>query len=174
MGIRSKTCSKCGESKPLAAFYGKSRIADFPESSAGFSSDCKVCVRARTAAYRKARGQLHVEYMRRIDLRRKYGITLEQYNKMFAAQNGCCAICGTHQVEFKKAFAVDHDHATGVVRSLLCVNCNVGVGCFRDNPEILKAAIDYLEIHSKHNASSAQVATDAGVNGGLSDDKSVH
>lgn len=174
MSIRSKTCSKCGEMKPLADFYGKSRKIDFPESSAGFSSDCKVCVRARTAAYRKARGKLHADYMKSIDLKRKYGITLEQYNQMFAAQNGCCAICGKHQVEFVKGLAVDHNHASGAIRSLLCVNCNLGIGCFRDNIGLLKAAIAYLDSFQTTNATSAQVASDGRENSGQSDSSSVH
>lgn len=174
MSIRSKTCRKCSETKPIADFYGKSRSADFPESSAGFSSDCKVCVRASVAAYRKARGQTHVDYMKSLDLKRKYGISLDQYNKMFADQKGCCAICGKHQIEFAKGLAVDHDHATGAVRSLLCVNCNLGVGCFRDNTELLKMAIAYLERFQTINTQSVQAASDLRENGGQTETDSVH
>lgn len=174
MSIRSKTCKKCGETKPLVDFYGKTRQAQFPESSAGFSSDCKVCVRERTAAYRKARRQLHVDYMKEIDLKRKYGINLEQYNRMFASQGGCCAICGKHQVEFVKGLAVDHDHVTGQVRSLLCVNCNLGVGCFRENIQLLRVAIQYLERFQTNNTHPAQEATGSCDNSGQIDQESIH
>lgn len=174
MEIQSKACRKCGQQKPLSDFYGKARQSKFPASSAGFSSDCKECVKARVRAERKALGEVHKNKMRNWDYKRKFGITLEQYNQMFAEQRGCCSICGLHQSQFKKTFAVDHDHATGVVRSLLCVNCNLGVGCFRDNPALLKAAIRYLERHSTTNTESAQVVSDKGENGGLTGQNPVH
>jgi hypothetical protein len=77
--------------------------------------------------------------------RTKYGITLEDYNQMFADQNGCCAICGVHQVEVKTRLAVDHCHETGVVRGLLCKRCNMGLGYFDDCAENLAKAIIYLQ-----------------------------
>lgn len=77
---------------------------------------------------------------------KQFGITVEDYNKMFDKQNGCCAICGKHQSEFKIAFAVDHNHKTGKVRGLLCSRCNTMLGFASDNINILKAAINYLEI----------------------------
>lgn len=58
---------------------------------------------------------------------------------MLAEQDGRCKICG----QLKK-LNVDHDHATGEVRGLLCHGCNVGIGFFRDSPELLRSAIDYL------------------------------
>lgn len=78
---------------------------------------------------------------------RKYGITLEEYNKIFEKQNGCCAICRQHQSELKKKLAIDRNHNTGEVRGLLCDNCNHGLGMFHtDNGiDLLKKAIKYLE-----------------------------
>lgn len=74
-----------------------------------------------------------------------YGITPEQYNEMFNNQEGCCAICGRHQNNFKRALHVDHDHITNKVRGLLCVNCNAGIGNLKDDIELLEKSITYLK-----------------------------
>ena len=73
---------------------------------------------------------------------RLYGLTLGAYQEMFTRQGGRCAICGAPPG--KRALAVDHNHETGEVRALLCARCNVGIGGFRDDPELLAAAIVYL------------------------------
>jgi len=97
--------------------------------------------------------------MKDIDLRRKYGFGIERFNEMFAAQNGCCAICGRHQTEFVKGLAVDHDHDTGAIRQLLCPNCNVGLGSFRDNIGLLAKAIKYLETHAAQGGDGKPAAS---------------
>ena len=74
----------------------------------------------------------------------KFNITQEEYNLMFAKQQGCCGICGKHQTEFNKALAIDHCHITGAVRGLLCMPCNTALGKFNDDEKLLNAAIDYL------------------------------
>lgn len=74
-----------------------------------------------------------------------YGISLVQYNELFLKQSGKCAICKRHASEFKKALAVDHNHETGMVRALLCTNCNTALGKFQESPALLKMAIEYLE-----------------------------
>jgi hypothetical protein len=93
-------------------------------------------------AYNRERRTHRPEVERDWYLRTEYGITLAQYNAMLAAQNGGCAICAG--VDTKRRLAVDHDHATGVVRGILCENCNRGIGLFKDNPERLRRAVDYL------------------------------
>ncbi len=80
--------------------------------------------------------------------KRKFGITLEDYNVMFAAQEGRCDICTTHQSDLKRSLAVDHNHETGKVRSLLCSNCNIALGNFRDSDVVLERALQYLRRHS--------------------------
>jgi hypothetical protein len=67
-----------------------------------------------------------------------------EYNRMFADQGGRCAIC---QAELPQ-LVVDHDHATGLVRGLLCANCNCGIGFLRDDISILHSAARYLAAHS--------------------------
>ena len=74
-------------------------------------------------------------------LERTYGITLETYNEMLVAQKGLCCIC---ERSIWDDACVDHDHETEVVRGLLCVTCNIGLGSFQDNPTFLAEAIKYL------------------------------
>lgn len=66
------------------------------------------------------------------------------YQMMLVDQNGKCAICGCPPPE-KKRLCIDHDHKSGEVRSLLCGQCNTGIGLMRDSPDILRRAADYLE-----------------------------
>lgn len=75
----------------------------------------------------------------------RYGITSEQYAEMLAAQGGRCAICRTESPGGrKKMMSVDHCHSSNKVRGLLCTNCNAGLGHFRDDPDLLRAAVAYL------------------------------
>ena len=83
------------------------------------------------------------------DLRRKYGITLEQYNDLFRKQNESCSICKTHQSDLPRILSVDHCHDTGAVRGLLCDNCNRGLGLLGDNLESIKVIVSYLSSESK-------------------------
>lgn len=78
---------------------------------------------------------------------RKYGIDMDTYNNMLENQNYCCSICGSHKDNFSKMLAVDHDHITGEVRSLLCTKCNCGLGNFNDSVENLQNALNYLILH---------------------------
>jgi predicted methyltransferase len=70
----------------------------------------------------------------------RYNLTPEDYAAMYAAINGCCTICGIPQ----DVLAVDHDHKTTKVRGLLCKGCNLGLGGFKDDTELLAKAIVYL------------------------------
>jgi len=79
------------------------------------------------------------------DLKRRYGITANDYKTIFDRQSGNCAICGEHQSEIKKRLHVDHDHNTGAIRGLLCYNCNLMVGNSHDNPDLLRKGAEYLE-----------------------------
>lgn len=78
--------------------------------------------------------------MRAGHLRRRYGLTVEQYNEMVITQHGVCWIC-----YIKKPLFIDHNHTSGRVRGLLCDECNKGLGHFRENKDHLLAAIHYLE-----------------------------
>lgn len=75
---------------------------------------------------------------------KKYGINLDQYEAMLSRQGGKCAICRLAPLPGKRSLAVDHCHATGLVRGLLCHKCNVGLGCFRDDVDLFLTAVSYL------------------------------
>ena len=79
-------------------------------------------------------------------LKYEYGITLDDYNKMFNAQEGKCAICKKHQNELKKTLCVDHDHKTGKVRELLCMTCNTDLASVENR---LEEMTKYLNKHRK-------------------------
>lgn len=76
-------------------------------------------------------------------LKRAYGLTIEDYERILNSQHGVCKICGSKDT-YKK-LAVDHCHTTGRIRGLLCQNCNHGLGKFKDSAELLIAAVRYLE-----------------------------
>lgn len=123
-------CSTCGEYKPwnefrLVPYTGKRKIR---------CVDCDVYVNAAMDS----------------TLKRKYGITYNDYIEMLEQQSGVCAICGEPETAKKKKsngprlLAVDHDHETGKVRGLLCTGCNQGLGNFEDSVYKLHQAAKYL------------------------------
>lgn len=75
-----------------------------------------------------------------------YRLTLEDYGRRFLEQSGRCAICRREHSDLKRdrRLIVDHDHATGAVRGLLCANCNSGIGLLQESVEVLQAAIQYV------------------------------
>jgi len=77
-------------------------------------------------------------------LKANYGISLEDYNSMLKEQEYKCMICNIHENDLSKPLSVDHCHTTGIVRGLLCTNCNTSLGGFMDNIEYLEAGIEYL------------------------------
>lgn len=80
----------------------------------------------------------------------KYGLTVPQLREIVAP--GKCGICGTTAPKSKKPWHIDHDHATGVVREMLCHRCNAGLGFFGDDERRLTAAIEYLRRHKARAA----------------------
>ena len=95
-------------------------------------------------ALRKKKIAENPEYRLDGQFRYNYGISLEQYNAMFASQSGKCGICGTHQSALAKRLCVDHCHSTGLVRGLLCIQCNHAIGKLKDSEDLLFRAIQYL------------------------------
>lgn len=81
-------------------------------------------------------------------LNRAYGIQLDEYQNLVKKQGGVCRICH-NKCNVHKRLSVDHDHSTGLVRGLLCNECNAGLGRFKDNPGWLRNAADYIETFAK-------------------------
>ncbi len=145
----NKVCKKCGLEKPSSDFYKEKRVKD------GLSARCKSCCREDAKEvfrrdpepYRRRAREAHTYASRRErTLREKYNMTVADYDELFEKQKGCCAICGTtdsgHNVT--NHLLVDHDHSTGKVRGLLCSSCNLGIGKFKDDTNLLATAINYL------------------------------
>ena len=161
-----KRCKRCGVEKALDEFYRSPGMRD------GHRNDCKACnlagkrqryladpgvVKARVKrwqqenperlnAYRRAR-RLEPEVKRREragHLKRKYGITVEQYDAMLETQGGGCFICGRPPRE-EISLHVDHDHSTGKVRGILCFCCNNALADFQEDRLLLQKAADYLD-----------------------------
>lgn len=80
---------------------------------------------------------------RNYEYKRKYGITTSEYEDLLSKQGGLCAICKGTCITGKR-LSIDHDHETGEIRGLLCYQCNVGLGNFKDNKSILENAVRYL------------------------------
>lgn len=101
-------------------------------------------LRAYQQTYRERNRQLLSDK----DRQRKFGISRQEYAELFHKQNGVCAICNNAETATRmgkiKALAVDHCHDTGMVRGLLCSDCNTGIGKLKEDPEILRAALQYL------------------------------
>lgn len=118
---------------------------------------CKTKYDHRTPEGRAAYGkEYHIanpEKYREHSLKKSFGLTLRDYEDMLIAQRGCCAICNRRERMKRKgkdvALAVDHCHATGDIRGLLCTMCNKGLGQFEDNIESLQNAIAYLAKHKE-------------------------
>lgn len=137
-----KTCTKCNIKKSVDNYGVQSANKD------GLMYYCKSCV----SEYHKNRysDPKYKDYQRNSSLKATYGISLEEYNIMLDVQGGVCAIC--ELPESRKhpkttdpmLLAVDHDHKTGQVRSLLCSTCNIMLGHAKDDINILAKAIQYL------------------------------
>ncbi|CCG03550.1 endonuclease VII domain-containing protein [Blastococcus saxobsidens] len=127
-----KWCPDCAEVKPFE---------QFPRTVASRSGRATYCLPCHNLRGHKSREK--VGGARTYHLTRRYGITVQEADAMLASQDGKCAICRT-----APAAHVDHDHATGRVRALLCFNCNGGLGQFKDDPYVLRAAADYVGFHT--------------------------
>lgn len=160
-----KRCTKCGELRPLDQFYAAKDTRD------GLRGDCKLCFKARAKARypqvrdkaiaraqqwakenperrraweaRYAASGKKAQNDRRSYLKRTYGITLDEYDALLAAQGGVCAICERPPRD-DISLHLDHDHTTGEQRGLLCFKCNNALGDFDDDAERLLRAYVYL------------------------------
>lgn len=130
----TKRCTKCGEEKPLSSFHKERRSSD------GVTARCKSCTSNYGKSWRQSKGNAYHRTQR-------YGITPEEYTEMLEEQLHKCACCGSSNPKRRAGFVIDHDHATGLVRGLLCHSCNIGIGQLGDSINGLTQALDYLRRH---------------------------
>jgi hypothetical protein len=127
-----KRCTTCKINKKNSEFYNN------PSRKDKLHNECILCLNIRS---------------KKSQLKNRYNLTIEQKDNLILQQNNCCAICGEKFVSSKHTH-VDHCHKTNKIRKILCTSCNTGLGCFNDDQERLKKAIDYLEYHAKENTAT--------------------
>lgn len=149
-----KKCTKCKLSKDINEF-GPTK-----STKTGLMSWCRSCCREygrnhykqnserlikQTTEYNRKNKENRKKIIRKNHLIKTFGITPNDYNLILKSQNGVCLICRGLQKNTSINLAVDHCHVTGKVRGLLCDSCNNGLGRFKDNPELLIKAAEYLK-----------------------------
>lgn len=128
-----KKCTKCKSFKDLKFFKNDETRKD------GYYPQCYECF---LLYHKSPEGKLT---SRRYRLKTRFGITIRQYNEMLQEQNNSCALCKIDQSQLKRNLSVDHCHKTGKIRGLLCMECNTGIGKFKDSIELLEETIKYLK-----------------------------
>ncbi len=129
-------------------YYWKNRESEIQkkrEARKKFTEEDKI---ARNRRSREIYALLPYERLRISSVMKRFGGTIEDYEAAIDKQNGRCLICNdlpTASGHRSKRLHIDHNHITGKFRGLLCSRCNVAVGFFRDNTELLKKATVYLE-----------------------------
>ncbi len=131
-------CEGCGESKSECEFYLQ------PSVLRGHTVKCKECIKRYSRNRARPNNKQDNRSWR---LRSSYGLTQIDYDRMVADQSGKCAICQRVCSELH----IDHCHDTGVVRGLLCTDCNRGIGMLKHDPEIFMSAIKYLKVERPVN-----------------------
>jgi hypothetical protein len=134
----TKVCGICKKEKPLSDFF------KHKNKRLGVRFECKDCYKEETAKDRLKNPEKWKAKRHRNGLKEMYGITVEDYNCLYQAQNGCCKICGISQLKLRKKLFVDHCHKTKYIRGLLCQKCNFLIGLANDSPKHLNLAINYL------------------------------
>lgn len=132
-----KKCSKCRIDKSVLEFdsRGKGRP---------LCSWCKSCRRLKSNLWHDRRKRHCHERDRKNWMKHKYGITIDQYDRMLRRQKGRCRVCKESFAKTGRKPHIDHDHATEKIRGLLCHLCNHMLGSARDKIRILRAGIRYL------------------------------
>lgn len=143
----NKVCPTCKKLLPSSEFSKSYR--------GGLQSWCKQCASKHNAIYR----DVNSVKVREWHLNYHYGITIEEYERMLQMQEGVCDLCKRPETAIDnrtgkvRPLSIDHDHETGVVRALLCKNCNQALGFVKDSPELLRRMADYIEEHRSRNKS---------------------
>jgi len=133
-----KFCTYCKEEKPATIEYFYWR-----NDHKRLHSRCKICIDTINKKYAEENKEKIKNYTYFYSAEKKYGVTKEEYSVLWEDQKGCCKICEEPFNEQTRPH-IDHDHKTNLIRGLLCASCNKGLGHFKDNPDLLLLACDYL------------------------------
>ncbi len=150
---RCKNCRKnysLENSDRIKAFSKEYRKNNKDKTKAYYTEN-KEKITQMKKEYNKVNAEKIALQVKKYTYLKRYGITKEDYDKMFAEQKGLCAICTKPESNFDqraqriKLLAVDHCHKTGKVRGLLCHKCNTSIGLFKESVDIIESAIKYLK-----------------------------
>jgi hypothetical protein len=137
--VAGKECTNCERVLSAERFKGNwCRPCFNRKARERYATD--AAFRAMMNARNRAYGRANSDRDRARRLHRTYGLSVEDFEEAERRQDGKCLICGTAP----NRLYVDHDHSTGRVRGLLCSECNLGLGKFKDNPDVLLTAAQYL------------------------------
>ena len=128
---KTKKCKDCGKRKNVDQFHKRKLSKD------GLQWHCKDCQKKKKAEWFQQK-----DNGRNQNLKRRYGITVEQFNEMIEAVGGRCPGC----LRITEDWHVDHNHDTGEVRGVLCGNCNRAAGLVGDNPETLLRLAEFYSV----------------------------
>ena len=153
ISLVERTCTECDRTLPVDSFYPRRNRGE-----GSYTSYCKECSVERAQARRRAKPEEHRAASRRWQARNRFRVALKQsayiaekkghepcsatVAEIKEAFTGYCAICGAE--EKKRKLCMDHDHSTGQFRGWLCHTCNQGIGCFRDDSELLERAAEFI------------------------------
>lgn len=155
--LTPKQCASCREEKPLSAF-GRHRVKRLSGYVVRLYPYCKPCRVQRNLADKRKHFTRARAAERRSKLKLNYGITPEEYAAQLDLQLGLCAVCGASLAgRSPQSVHVDHCHASGRLRGILCGPCNTGLGAFRDDPMRLRAAQEYLAAGGVWNSAGGGV-----------------
>ncbi len=144
----TRICRTCGEGFPNEDYRPN------------IGNQCRPCRNSKSGSWRKANPDYQRKYReshrgerarknrenpycaREYRLKKEWGMSLQEYERRLLNQGGRCAIC--KGVSRNRALAIDHNHLTGEIRGLLCQNCNIALGLFKDSPEMIQEALCYL------------------------------
>jgi hypothetical protein len=132
-------CNKCKVVKPKSEFFKESKF------TRGYRYSCKDCEAPRFKKYREDNKEKVNNNRLKWNRKKSYNFPPKLFEARFDEQGKSCAICKSPNAGGRGAFHADHNHETNQPRGVLCHNCNVALGNFKDNPELLKTAIEYLE-----------------------------
>lgn len=149
--LTERKCTICKVVKEIGLFP-KDRA-----NKSGVSYTCKPCCKVQNKRFKENNPEYHKLIKRKPEYRavskkyklnwdlKQYGLTPDSFNDILLKQNERCSICNSTTAFSNGRWHIDHDHKTGIFRSLLCSKCNTGLGRFKETPANFYAAAKYLE-----------------------------